>query len=80
MPLDGAETVALIVLLDLRTGGSRSQHRWVVETIEVFFFSPFFLSIIISLFIYFTNMPVCAGELSASPSGNLRIQSFQQTH
>lgn len=42
MPLDGAETVALIVLLDLRTGGSRSQHRWVVETIEVFFFSPFF--------------------------------------
>lgn len=31
-------------------------------------------------FFYFTNRAVCAGELSASPSGNLRIQSFQQTH
>lgn len=64
-----ARPQSLSMLRDLRTGVtlrrlSRRNQRW------DFFF----------LFFFFTNRAVCAGELSASPSGNLRIQSFQQTH
>lgn len=52
MPLDGGETAALIVLRDLRTAGSRSQHS-VVETIRVFFLLPFFLGLLFLLDFFF---------------------------
>lgn len=72
MPLDGAETAALIVLRDLRTGGSRSQRGWVVETIQVFFLT--YLFCLIYLFILQT------GQFALESSLPHRVAIYEYNH